>query len=238
MDFNMVSNSTSLETNVLETIVPDSIWHARQALKFGPISITTRMTVVRLRDGSLWVHSPVTPTPELIATLSNIGNVRCVIAPNKSHHLYFPAFLAAYPSAAGFIAPGLESKRPDLAGYPLIPDDAPWGDELQGFFIDGLPILNETVWFHAATGTLILTDLLFCFSQNNRGLSAFVAKVLGVYNRLAMSRTMKLAIKDKHALRRSVRPLLSLPCQRIIVAHDEIIGKQAAEKLKVALREL
>lgn len=218
----------------LTCIVPNSVWHAQQPLKFGPISLTTRMTVVRLRDGALWVHSPISPTRELIEELRAIGTVRYVVAPNKTHHLFFLAFLNAHPSAQGFIAAGLESKRPDLSRFPHASLEAPWGPEIQGFFIEGLPILNETVWFHSDTGTLILADLLFCFSEANRGVTGLVAKLLGVHGKLGMSRTMKLATKDKQALARSVLPLLSLPVQRVIVAHEQIISEQPMAKLRHA----
>lgn len=79
-----------------------------------------------------------------------------------------------------------------------------------------------------------MTDLLFCFSRKNRGFSALVATLLGVYGKLAMSRTMKLAVKNKDALRRSVEPLLRLPVQRIVVAHDDIIVDEASKKLALA----
>lgn len=218
----------------LECLVPETVWHATQPLQFGPIAISTRMTVVRLSDGSLWVHSPIAPTRELIDEIAALGRVGHVIAPNRSHHLFFLRFLSAFPSARGYIARGLESKRPDLKGFPELPSVAPWGGELHGFFIEGLPVLDETVWFHPATGTLVLTDLLFCFSNENRGLTAWVARLLGVRGRLAMSRTMKLMVKDKSALRRSVTPLLSLPVQRVIVAHDQIVCEQPAARLAQA----
>ena len=219
---------------LLTCIVPNSIWHAQQALKFGPISITTRMTVVRLRDGSLWVHSPISPTSDLIQELREVGSVRYVVAPNKAHHLFFLDFLKANPSAQSFIAAGLESKRPDLSRFPQLSREVPWASEMQGFFIEGLPILNETAWFHTDTGTLILTDLLFCFSEANRGVTGLVAKLLDVHGKLGMSRTMKLATKDKQALAQSVLPLLSLPVQRVVLAHDQIITEQPMAKLKRA----
>lgn len=219
----------------LECLVPDRLWHASQPLSFGPLSISTRMTVLRLRDGSLWVHSPVSPTPALCEELAAIGRVRHVLAPNKSHHLFFLPFLEAHPDASGYIAPGLDAKRPELARYATIaPGDAPWGDELQGFFIEGLPILNESAWFHPDTGTLVLADLLFCFSPANRGLASFAAWLLGVRGKLGMSRTMKLAIRDRTAFRRSVQPLLSLPLQRVVLAHDQVISEDAAGKLSRA----
>jgi hypothetical protein len=114
---------------------------------------------------------------------------------------------------------------------PQVPRDPPWGAELQGFFIEGLPVLNETVWFHHDTGTLVVTDLLFCFAPANRGLTAFVATLLGVNGKLGMSRTMKLAARDKGALARSVASLLALPVRRVVVAHDQIIDAQPGEQL-------
>jgi len=218
----------------LACIVPDAVWHAQHPLKFGPISITTRMTVIRLRDGSLWVHSPIPVDGELMGQIQDLGHVRYVVAPNKSHHLFFRDFVSAFPSAQGFIAVGLELKRPELARFPLIPQDAPWQAELEGFFIEGLPILNETVWFHRDTGTLVITDLLFCFSRGNGGLASLVSKLLGVHETLAMSRTMKLATRDKRALGGSIQPLLSLPIKRVIVAHDQIVDESASARLNQA----
>ena len=215
----------------LQCLVPNTLWHATQRLKFGPISLLTRMTVVRLCDGSLWVHSPITPTGELMNDLAAIGPVRWVVAPNRSHHLFLLPFLAAHPSAKGYIAPGLEAKRPDLKHLEHLPASAPWSSELTAFVIQGLPILNETVWFHPSTGTLIVTDLLFSFSTQNQGLAKIVARLLGVYGSVAMSRTMKLFVRDKAALRKSVAPLLALPVTRIVMAHDQVISDQCTEKL-------
>lgn len=215
----------------LTELVKEQIWYAQQPLKFGPINLTTRMTVVKLAAGTLWVHSPITPIPALLAELSTLGTVQYVVAPNKSHHLFFLQFLAAHPAASGFIAEGLSDKRPDLASFPIITVQMPWQSDLEGFFIEGLPIINETVWFHTPSGTLILTDLLFCFSRKNGGISAFIATLLGVYGKPGMSRTMKLAVKNKQALRRSVEPLLDLPVQRIVLAHDDIIVDAARDKL-------
>lgn len=218
----------------LVAIVPDVLWHAQWPLKFGPLSLTTRMTVVRLRDGSLWVHSPILPTKDIVDELCKLGRVGYVVAPNKSHHLFFADFMAVFPDAAGFIAEGVELKRPDLARFPRIPRSAPWEPEIEGFFIEGLPIINETAWFHRDTGSLILADLLFCFSSSNTGIAALISKLLGVHGRLGMSRTMKLATKDRQALQKTVTPLLSLPIKRVIVAHDQIVDEEPAQKIEQA----
>jgi len=222
----------------LHELVPNHIWYAQQSLNFGPIQIKTRMTLIRLRDGALWVHSPIEPTPSLLAELSTLGEVRYVLAPNRTHHLFFRRFLKSFPQAKGFVAPGLAEKIDDLSQYPVIPMAGPWGDELKGWFIDGLPVLSETVWFHENTGTLLLTDLLFSFGTHNTGMAKLVARLLGVYDRLGMSLTMKLMTKNKQALRRSIEPLLSLPVQRIVLAHDQVIDEQPVKKLREAFEWL
>ena len=107
----------------------------------------------------------------------------------------------------------------------------PGGAGLQGHFIESLPVLNETVWFHHDTGMLVATDPLFCLSSTTQGLTAFVATLLGVTGTLGMSRTMKLTTRDKRALARAVAPLLLLPVQRVIVAHDQVIHDQPGEQL-------
>lgn len=225
---------------VLKTLVPGQIWYAQQAIQFGPLNLSTRATFVKLRDGSIWVHSPIEPSPQLVAEIAEIGPVRYVVAPNKSHHLFFKPFIEAFPNAQGYIAPGLAEKRPDLSVYPeLSPLETPaWADELIATFVEGLPIVNETVWFHSATGTLILTDLLFCFGTEHAGLTRMVARLLGVYDQLAMSRTMKLLVKDKAALARSLDALLALDIERIVLAHDQIIENDAKRKLSAAFNWL
>ena len=222
----------------LHELVPNHIWYAQQSLNFGPIQIKTRMTLIRLRDGALWVHSPIEPTPSLLAELSTLGEVRYVLAPNRTHHLFFRRFLKSFPQAKGFVAPGLAEKIDDLSQYPVIPMPGPWRDELKGWFIHGLPVLSETVWFHENTGTLLLTDLLFSFGTHNTGMAKLVARLLGVYDRLGMSLTMKLMTKNKQALRRSIEPLLLLPVQRIVLAHDQVIDEQPVKKLREAFEWL
>lgn len=218
----------------LQEIVPDRVWHAQQLLRFGPVELATRMTVIRLSDGGLWVHSPVAPTDPLVAELRRLGDVHHVVAPNRSHHLFFLPFIHAFPHARGWIAPGLAAKRSDLAGYPTLDEDVPWADDLRPYFIRGIPLLDETAFFHVATGTLVLTDLLFHVGPNRSWLVRAAARLLGIYGTLGMSRTMKVAVKDRAALAASVAPLLALPVQRVLVAHDQIVQEHARERLERA----
>ena len=46
---------------------------------------TTRMTVVRLYDGSLWVDSPVTVPSETLSRITELGPVRYLVAATQRH---------------------------------------------------------------------------------------------------------------------------------------------------------
>ncbi|KIG15533.1 hypothetical protein DB30_05556 [Enhygromyxa salina] len=46
------------------------------------------MTVIRLDDGRLLLHSPIRCTPELREELDALGSVAFVAAPNRFHHLF------------------------------------------------------------------------------------------------------------------------------------------------------
>lgn len=43
------------------------------------------MAVLRLSDGSLWVHSPVELDDDLAAALAELGEVKHIVSPNFEH---------------------------------------------------------------------------------------------------------------------------------------------------------
>ena len=58
------------------------------------------MAVLRLSDGSLWVHSPVQLDDELAAALAELGEVKHIVSPNYEHTKYAQQVRSVQPSAA------------------------------------------------------------------------------------------------------------------------------------------
>ena len=56
-------------------------WALEQLLTFANVSATIRSTVVKLKDGTLWVNSPQWPTGELCALLDELGPVGHIVLP-------------------------------------------------------------------------------------------------------------------------------------------------------------
>src|SRR6516164_5735430 len=122
--------------------------------------IGTRMTCVRLADGRLFLHSPVKLDPVLRNSLDALGEVRAIVAPNKLHHLFVAEYVRSYPRAGAYSAPRLSKKRPDLPFTGELGDEprTEWRGQIEQHLFRGAPALNEVVFFHPATRTLILTD--------------------------------------------------------------------------------
>ena len=223
--------------------IADNIWSLQYQFRNAGMQISTRMTVIRLADGSLVAHSAVPLTPEQRAQLDSFGALRYVIAPNAVHHLFLKPVLELYPQAQLYGPPRLLHKRPDLQGMQLLPVNAldaantswPWGNELQLLPFEGIPMMEETEFFHPATGSLLVTDALQCWQGP---LSLPVRLYLGLtggYQRLTVPRTVRLLVRDRKAVQRSACQLLQLPVQRVVLLHNSVLQERARECLAEAL---
>ncbi|MGY2987321.1 MULTISPECIES: hypothetical protein [unclassified Bradyrhizobium] len=70
----------------------------------------TRMAIVRLADGALFIWSPVRLTEQMQAGVDALGQVRHIVAPNSLHHLFLASgspWHARRQGCAGILAPRL-----------------------------------------------------------------------------------------------------------------------------------
>src|SRR4051794_3156958 len=94
---------------------PDQgLWTFHQSLSVLGAEIGTRMTIVRLEDRSLLVHSPIRLTADLERRIASLGDVQHVLAPNLDHYFFVPDFKDRYPKACFYAAPGVAPKLPQL----------------------------------------------------------------------------------------------------------------------------
>src|ERR671932_994438 len=92
---------------MLRELSPNRLWIAEMPLRFCGIEVGTRMSICRLSDDSLWLHSPIKLNEELKGELDWLGAVRFVVSPNKLHHLFIGDYFAAYPEVRIYAPPGL-----------------------------------------------------------------------------------------------------------------------------------
>ncbi|OWW19484.1 DUF4336 domain-containing protein [Noviherbaspirillum denitrificans] len=216
--------------------IASNIWYRSHHFVASGIPVSSRMTVIRLKDGRLWLHSPVPLSVSERKELESLGQVGYIVAPNRMHHLFLAEYASAYPDALLFGAPGLRAKRPDLTRLselgPTV--EASWKDDLEQVFFDGIPIGNETVWFHIASRTLILTDLCQWWQGELPFAAKAYAHVTGVRRQLAVPRTIRLMVRDRHAARASAQEILQWPFERVVMAHNAIVEDGAYPEVKRA----
>lgn len=217
------------------------IWVAEQPLRYFGLNVGTRMTVIRLENRELLVISPVQVSDSILSQLGKLGMVKHIIAPNLYHHLFAANFKAFYPNATFWAVPGLEIKKPDLLIDQIIKDGENnlWsGIEyvfLNGFRTLGLKgsdSLNECVFFHTSSRTLILTDAAFHFDESFPILTQLVSKMIGGYKNLSPSLLEWVATTEKKKLRKSIKQVLCWDFERVIMAHGSIIEQHGKEKFK------
>ncbi|TPI48018.1 hypothetical protein FJW05_08105 [Mesorhizobium sp. B2-9-1] len=122
--------------NVLKPVASDlwivdgpSIEYDLGLMKF-PFS--TRMTILRLRNGDLVLHSPTALTPALRTAVDLLGPVRFLVAPNSLHYWWIPDWKVAIPDAEVLAVRGLQkrAKRPIVVDRLLVGRHSPWPSEV------------------------------------------------------------------------------------------------------------
>jgi len=214
----------------------EDLWIVDRPLAIFGIHVGARMTVIRLGNGDVLLHSPVAPDSETIGALAGVGPVRHLLAPNKVHHLYFAAAAAAYPEATRWAAPGLAEKRRDLR-FDAVLDDTPataWANEIDQVRFRGVPHVEEIVFFHRPSRTLIATDLAFNVRESPSVITRLFLRANGVLGRFGPTRMFRSFIRDQAAARESLDRILAWDFDRVVMSHGVVLQSRGRRVLRDA----
>ena len=206
----------------------EGVWLAASPVGFLGLQLTSTMSLLRLGDGSLLVHSPGPLTAERRAAVEALGRVAHLYAPNLFHHLWIGDWAAAFPAARLHAPRGLTKKHPGLrvdrihgvSPEPASPDPAFAG------VLDELPIegfrLRETALLHRSSRTLLVADLIHNVGRPTHRWTALYTRAMGFYDRVALSRVLRwTAFDNRAAARRSIDGLLERSFDRLVVGHGQ-----------------
>jgi len=221
--------------DALRNLAPN-LWVADRPLKLAVGDIGTRMTVIHLAAGGLWLHSPVRLDAETRGALDALGPVRAVVAPSKVHHFFVGDYISAYPEARAYAAPGLAEKRRDLRFHAVLGDEAPaeWRSDVEQHLFRGAAYLNEVVFFHRSTRTLILTDLAFNVAADKTAGARLFHWLAGTAGRFGPHRMVRFMMRDRTAARASVQHILQWDFNRVTITHGEVLESGGRERLAAA----
>ena len=230
--------------------VADDLWIVDGPLiRFGApwlkMPFPTRMTVIRLASRDLFIHSPTPLVPEIRAEVEQAGRPRWIVGPNRLHYWWIPEWKAAFPDATVHLAPRTRQR----AGGRIAFDCCTLADE-GGYAWDAeiatLPIaggyMTEVEFFHHASRTLVLTDLVENFEPHK--LDGFVMRWLtrigGVQHPDGgMPRDMRLTFaRRKPQLRAAIEKMIAWNPEQIVFAHGRWYEKDGRRELRRAFRWL
>nr|WP_294554060.1 DUF4336 domain-containing protein [uncultured Rhodopila sp.] len=206
------------------------------------VPFPTRMTVVRLPGGALWVHSPIALSDRLAASLADLGPIRHLVAPNTLHYWYLQDWRDRFPEARTYGAPGLASR----ARRPVVLDEtlgnaAPdaWEGAFDQFLVPG-SLLTEVDFLHRATRTLIITDLIENFEPQRvrNPVLRWLIRVTGAAEPDGKAPIdMQLSFfRHRREVRKAVERMLARAPERIIVSHGRCYEANGAAELRRAFR--
>ncbi|CAK9009623.1 unnamed protein product [Durusdinium trenchii] len=157
-------------------LVPGRIWGFEQCIALASVSTNIRMTAVKLKDGTLWVSAPISPTRQCLRLLEELGPVAHLVVPSSAleHKASLSEFTKFYPKASIWAVPG------STKGLFAVPSSAqvlgstgptpPWADELECkvFFVEPpvTDLFAEAAFFHKETRTLLVTDCALKLPQS------------------------------------------------------------------------
>ena len=202
----------------------------------------TRMAVVRLASGELWLWSPVAWSEALGEALDALGPVAHLVAPNKLHHLYLQGWLDRHPAARVYAPPGLAAKRTDLHFHAELGDapDPAWQGEIDQVVFRGSFFVEEVVFFHRASATVLVCDLIQRFDpaamKGWRGLLMRANALVGPDG--STPREWRATFVPRAPARRALATALGWAAERLVIAHGVLPEENGRDALARGFRWL
>ncbi|HEX8551334.1 MAG TPA: DUF4336 domain-containing protein [Abditibacteriaceae bacterium] len=209
----------------------ENIWVYEQPHHLAGVNIGARMTIVRTGD-QLWLHSPI-DAGMLHDEIAALGKVCAVVAPNVGHYMGLQEAAEIFPDAEAFAVPDIAKKFELDARLPEFSAN----EELHARRIRGSRIFDETVFLHAPSKTLVLTDLCMNLRRLSRR-ERVLARLFGIPPRFGVSRLERFLMRDRAVIHCAAQDILAWDFDRVIVSHGDIIERDGKAILRQALRRL
>lgn len=222
-----------MTSSALEPFAED-VFVAARPQRFWGIETGTRMTVVRMGGGGLFVHCPVALDADTRRAVDDLGEVAVVAAPSLFHHLYAGEWRGAYPRAEVWACPGLDRKRPDLEFTGVLGEDTLPSIRAD---LEQAPLTarfeREVVFFHPKSRTLLCADALLNLSTHPAALTRTVAFLMG-NSGPGKGYLERIAVRDYPLGRRQVDRIAEWDIDRIVLAHGDPVPGDGRRVLREA----
>lgn len=213
----------------------------------GSVPFPTRMVVIRLDSGGLFLWSPTEFDDGLRAQIDALGLVQHLVSPNKIHYEHIAAWKRAYPEATVWASPGVRERAASQqieVSFDADLGDSPepaWEEDLDQLVFRGSRFMEEIVFFHRASRTVVLADLIENFEPGKlSGLFGAFARLGGVTDPDGKAPIdLRLTfLGRKNESRASLETMLDWGPEKVIMAHGRPYLQDGAAELRRAFRWL
>lgn len=202
----------------------------------------TRMAVIELASGGLFVWSPIALSGAIEKEIDAMGPVHHLVSPNALHHIFLNAWKRNYPNARAYAPPGLRNKRADISFAADLEDrpEPAWDEDIDQVIIRGSFALTEVVFFHRKSRTAIFGDLIQNFDSDwFKGWRGLVAKLDGIVAPDAGApREIRATFFDRRTARQALDRILAWPIENVVMAHGRPVRNNAHVFVERAFRWL
>ncbi|MFH5925418.1 DUF4336 domain-containing protein [Roseomonas xinghualingensis] len=225
------------DIHIVDSLLPNAMGAA----------IGARMTVIRLPDGDLLLHSPTRYSRGLHRELERIGRIAHLVAPNFAHWTFLKDWAEACPKAVTWAAPGLrERSQVKRSGVRLdydLGDSAPaaWGGVIEMVPVPGGAGFHEMAMFHQPSRTLVLTDLVMNLEAHKVPLP--LRPLAWAFGMLAPDGMpppyLRAVVRRRHPeAAEAASRLIALQPERVIFSHGKWFERNGTEALRRSFRWL
>ncbi len=197
------------------------------------VHFTTRMSVVQLSTGDVWVSSPVEVPFEVLSEIRQLGPVRYLVSPTPRHFWRLYAWHTLFPDAELWSSPltPITLKHGNLPLTGILDDQAtlPWTPDLKHAVIRGSNWLNEVAFFHRPSRTLLMEDVIQIHdARPGHPLRNALIDLGGVAAPGGgVSRDIRLTFRHRDAARESVKRILAWDFETLVIAHGPLVTSAA-----------
>lgn len=220
----------------MKQIAP-GLWILRYPLKVLGTDHGRTVSVLRLSSGKLIIHSMAPFTAQDIAAIREVGAPAWLVEAMLLHDTYAAEGPAHFPGLPLLGPPGF-AEIVKFPVQPLVPAPGEWDGEVKVLRLQGVPKLEEHLFLHIPSRTLIVADLIFNFRSDETGWNRFFHRHIAGFHRYpGMSRIFRLFVTDKDAFRLSLEEVMTWDFDRIIPGHGELIESGGKELLRRAMTD-
>ena len=171
-----------------------------------------------------------------------LGPIVAIVAPSWWHDLFLREYLNAYPDARFYGAPTLLRWNRSLPFAEVLGDSEPslWKGEINQVHVQGIGLfLDEIVFYHRPSRSLIVADLLFNLSDNDAWITRTMGSlVIGPFPGCRFARLYRPTVTDRRRMRTAVERILDWDFDQIIVGHGAVVESNGKEVFYTAFRWL